>query len=174
MLRWTTVMLGGLMSLLVLVSSQDGGAAGPLQASAVLRNPGGEVVGKALLSEKFDGVQIQVQVSKLPPGVHGFHIHAVCRCEGPDFKSAGAHFNPDAKKHGFRNTMGPHAGDLPNLLVGEDGTASASFVAKGVTLLPGRYSIDGTALVIHAMADDYQTDPAGNAGDRIVCGCIAR
>ena len=120
-------------------------------------------------------VKIALEVEKLPPGPHGFHIHAVGRCDPPDFASAGAHFNPEGKKHGLKNPEGPHAGDLSNLVVGPDGTAKATASAPRVTLGAGPNSVfqpGGTALVIHAAPDDDVTDPAGNSGARIACGVI--
>jgi Cu-Zn family superoxide dismutase len=144
-------------------------------ARAELRNAQGEVVGRATLTADAPGVRIAIEVEKLPPGPHGWHVHAVGRCDPPDFASAGAHFNPEGKKHGLKNPEGPHAGDLPNLAVGADGTARVATMAPGVTLGPGPNSVfhpGGTALVIHAGPDDDVTDPAGNSGARIACGII--
>jgi Cu-Zn family superoxide dismutase len=144
-------------------------------ARAELRNAQREVVGRATLTPDGQGLRIAVEVEKLPPGSHGFHVHAVGRCDPPDFASAGAHFNPDGKKHGLKNPEGPHAGDLPNLVVGADGTARVTAMAPRVTLGTGPNSVfhpGGTALVIHAGPDDDVTDPAGNSGARIACGVI--
>lgn len=149
----------------------------PLKAKAVLRNAEGKKVGSATLTEVKEGVRIALEVSKLPPGVHAFHVHAVGKCEPPEFKSAGAHFNPYGKKHGAKNPEGKHAGDLPNLTVGPDGKGRARVVVEQVTLGPGKGSLfqtDGTSLVIHADPDDEMTDPAGNAGARIGCGVIVK
>ena len=144
---------------------------------AILRNADGKEVGKATFADAKGGVKIQVKVTGLTPGKHGIHLHAVGKCEAPDFKSAGPHFNPMEKHHGLQNPEGPHAGDLPNLEVGKDGKAKATFTAKGTTLGEGMGSLldpDGTALVIHADPDDMKSDPAGNSGSRIVCGVIER
>lgn len=116
-----------------------------------------------------DGRQarIKVQTEGLAPGVHGIHLHAVGRCESPDFKSAGAHWNPAGKQHGHDNPLGAHLGDLPNLTVGADGKGSASFHVEG-----DMDDADGTSLVIHAQSDDYKTDPSGNSGERIACAVL--
>lgn len=144
--------------------------------TAELIGTNGEKLGKAELTEMSKGVHIRVEASNLVPGKHGFHIHETGKCEIPDFKSAGAHFNPMNKKHGFENPKGTHAGDLPNLFVGTEGTVTAEMVAKNVTLEEGKPNSlmkpGGTSLVIHADADDYKTDPAGNSGGRIACGRI--
>ena len=142
-----------------------------------LKDAQGKDVGTATFTPAKDGVKVHVQVTHLPPGKHGIHIHAVGRCEAPEFKSAGGHFNPSGKKHGLHNPEGAHAGDMPNLPVAKNGSAKATFTAKGATLGEGAGSLlgaDGTALVIHADPDDEKTDPAGNSGARIACGVIEK
>lgn len=118
-------------------------------------------------------MKIEVNASGLSPGKHGFHVHAVGKCEAPDFKSAGPHFNPGGKKHGHDNPEGPHAGDLPNLEVAADKKGKATFVAKGLAF-DSLFAGSGTSLVLHADPDDGKTDPAGNSGARIACGVIER
>jgi superoxide dismutase, Cu-Zn family len=144
-------------------------------ARAELRNAQGEVVGRATLTPEAPGVRVDLEVEKLPPGAHGFHIHEVGRCDPPDFMSAGGHFNPEGRKHGLKNPEGPHAGDLPNVVVGADGSARARIMAPRVTLGAGSNSLlqpAGTTLVLHAGPDDDVTDPGGNSGARIACGVI--
>jgi Cu-Zn family superoxide dismutase len=149
----------------------------PLSAEAVLKDKDGKDVGRATLIESGDGVRIALTGYRLPPGTHGVHIHAVGDCQPPDFTSAGAHFNPAAKKHGTMNPEGPHAGDLPNLVVAASGEGGLDVTTKAVTLGPGPNSLvgpGGTALVVHAAADDLKTDPTGNSGARIACGVITK
>ena len=144
-------------------------------AHADIVNAQGQKVGTATILPSSSGVRINVEVSQLPPGTHGIHIHTVGKCEGPAFTSAGAHFNPTSKKHGKDNPEGPHAGDLLNIEVATDGTGKTSLSDPNVTLGGGANSLfneTGTALVIHEKEDDYKTDPAGNSGARIACGVI--
>jgi Cu-Zn family superoxide dismutase len=145
------------------------------RAAAPLRNAEGQVLGMAIFTQEAQGVRISVTVKGLSPGEHGIHIHSVGKCEPPDFLSAGPHFNPTNKKHGLTNPEGPHAGDLPNLVAGEDGSAVYEHITDRVTLTPGELSLfdeDGSSLVIHAGPDDQMTDPAGNSGARVLCGVI--
>lgn len=149
----------------------DAGAA----ARADLKDKDGKTLGIASFHEGARGVTLNLEVSGLTPGLHAVHIHAVGKCDGPGFTSAAGHFNPLQKKHGHKSNDGAHAGDLPNMLVAKDGSGRFEVLSDAFTLASGATSLfdsDGSAIVIHAAADDYLSDPAGNAGDRIACGVI--
>ncbi|WP_138752817.1 superoxide dismutase family protein [Paenibacillus sinopodophylli] len=139
-------------------------------------NSEGKQIGAAQLVQKADKVFVHIEAEKLAPGMHGVHFHSVGKCDTPDFKSAGDHFNPLSKQHGFNNSKGYHSGDLPNIEVGADGKVIANIASADVTLQQGKPNSllkeDGTAIIIHEKADDYVTDPSGNSGNRIACGII--
>ncbi len=154
------------------------GAEIELNAEAVLRNPQGDTVGTVRFEETGDGVRISVSIDGLPAGTHALHIHETGDCSAPDFTSAGGHYNPTDAQHGFLNPTGPHAGDLPNFTVADDGTVEFSLVSARATLESGKkntlFPEGGTAVVIHRDPDDYLTDPAGMGGPRIACGVIEK
>jgi Cu-Zn family superoxide dismutase len=144
-----------------------------------LKDGTGKSVGSAVVSEGKggSGVTIKLDVKGLTPGEHAIHFHQVPKCEGPAFTTAGGHFNPDQKHHGLNNPDGPHAGDMPNFTVKANGTAKLTVTDPRVNLGSGDHSLfanGGTAMVIHAKADDLKTDPSGNAGDRVACGAITK
>ena len=149
---------------------------GANHASAVLRDANGQEIGFADFVEDAPGlVHVDVHVKGVTPGLHGIHLHAVGSCVPPTFASAGGHFNPMGEQHGLENPNGPHAGDLPNLVVNESGVGHLDTTTDRVTLSAGPMSLfdaDGTALVIHAHEDDQMTNPSGNSGSRIACGVI--
>ena len=148
--------------------------------SVELKDASGNIKGVATLTSVADGVQIRLRAHGLEPGEHALHFHQNAKCEGPDFKSAGGHFNPAAKQHGMENPQGSHNGDMPNFKAKKNGNANFKYVNKAVTLgdvgsaANSLFANGGTAVIIHAKADDYKTDPSGNAGDRIACGVIRK
>lgn len=148
------------------------------EVTVTLKNNEDDNIGSAVLQEIDEGVRIKVDATHLTPGQHGFHIHETGSCEAPDFESAGGHFNPTDDDHGVESDNGPHAGDLPNIDVEENGEISDEFLAENVTLETGKDNSlldeDGTALIIHADPDDNKSQPAGDAGDRIACGVIEK
>ena len=142
-----------------------------------LKNAEGKSVGTATIAPNKTGVKIMLDLHDLPAGQHAIHIHQNAKCEAIDFKSAGGHFNPDGKHHGTENPEGHHAGDMQNITVPESGKLKTTITNTDVNLGDDSHSVfsnGGTALVIHAKADDMKSDPAGNAGDRIACGTITK
>lgn len=140
-------------------------------ATAALVTAAGLPAGRARVMEVGGGLRVTIDARGLAPGEHGAHLHTVGRCDPPDFASAGGHWNPASAKHGSMNPQGPHAGDLPNLVIGPDGRGALGVTLAGATMA-GLLDADGAALVIHAAADDLMTDPSGNSGARIACGVL--
>jgi len=152
-------------------------AQAPESAEAELKDAMGKTIGQATLTDSPHGVLVHVTMSGAPEGPHAFHIHTTGKCEAPAFTTAGGHFNPATKQHGLHNPMGMHAGDLPNVQVPASGALAFDFFAPDVTLKAGANSLmdaDGSALVLHQGMDDYKSDPAGNAGNRIACGVVTK
>jgi len=143
-------------------------------ASATLQFGNGLPAGTAQLIGTGTELAISIALAGFTPGPHGVHLHMVGSCEGPDFKSAGGHLNPGGHQHGTENPAGAHLGDLPNVTIGVGGagTVSATLQGSREAALAAIFDADGTAVVVHAMADDYRTDPSGASGDRIACGVL--
>jgi len=171
------VSLGALSFNLV---AQSSGSPKPVKKQVVsLKDAKGTDVGTATIKPSGKSLEVKLDLKALPPGQHALHFHQNAKCEPPDFKSAGPHFNPDQKQHGFLNPNGHHNGDMANFTVKPNGTAKVTIKDPDVVLGTGSeanslFANGGTALMVHAKADDMKTDPAGNAGDRIACGVITK
>jgi len=170
MKRLTYLTLAALLALIALPSRSAA------KTKVELKDAQGKAVGNVIVWDQGSGVALQLELHDLTPGEHAIHFHQVPKCVAPDFKSAGGHFNPEGKKHGFDNPDGHHAGDMKNFTVGADGKAKVKLEDNEVTLKDGPHSLlsNGAAIVVHAKADDYKTDPAGNSGDRVACGVITK
>jgi Cu-Zn family superoxide dismutase len=147
------------------------------RAATSLRNAQGQVIGAASAMRDGNMVRVRLDVRGLAAGTHGVHLHQTGRCDAPDFASAGPHWNPTSHQHGRLNPQGPHLGDLPNLVVGANGRGLIAFAVPVPAGTPAGANplldADGTAIVIHAAADDLRTDPSGNSGARIACGVLS-
>lgn len=146
-------------------------------AHAEVMTARGQQVAVAEVGQQGGALYVAIDVSGMAPGRYAVHLHTVGRCDGPGFESAGGHWNPTARSHGFHADAGPHMGDLPNLAVNAGGRGLVAFQIQGARLTGGANPLldaDGASVVIHAREDDFQTDPSGNSGDRIACGVLRR
>ena len=167
-------MIGAFQILLMAAQPSIPADAPPTPPIIEIRKADGSLAARAMVWQGSGKVEVRVQAAGLPAGHYGVHVHAVGRCEGPAFASAGAHWNPTGRQHGTLNPAGHHLGDLPNLDVDAQGAGRLEFAITGASLsgADGILDADGAALVIHAAADDYKTDPSGNSGARIACGVL--
>lgn len=150
----------------------ENGSEGIETATAPLATADGAAAGSAIATVTPEGLNIALSVTGMTPGQRGVHVHMTGKCEGPKFETAGGHWNPGSTQHGLENPQGAHAGDMPNLTVGDDGTGTLTFTLKSGTMAQ-LLDDDGSAFVVHAGPDDQKTDPSGNSGDRVACGVFA-
>lgn len=174
-MTWPVAALAGLAVAACVPNGSPGdvGVPGPSEASARIMDSSGRQLAVASAMQQNDGLRISVSASGLRAGTYGLHVHAVGRCDAPDFTSAGPHWNPTMRQHGSQNPQGPHRGDLPNLIVGANGQGEIAFTIPDARVsggVGGMLDSDGAAIVVHAGPDDYRTDPSGNSGARIGCG----
>lgn len=153
-------------------AAKPAAAAAGQKAEAILYDAAGHMSGKAVLRQKGADVRVDLAVNGLAPGLHGAHVHMTGRCDAPDFKTAGGHWNPEHHQHGLNNPQGAHMGDMPNISVGADGVGKLRYVIRGAALTGGLLDEDGAAMLVHAGPDDMVSDPAGNSGGRLLCGVI--
>lgn len=162
------------LALFVALCTPASAQEGHLHATVELKDAQGQSVGTVMLMQEGNGIHFKGQFMNMPAGPHGIHVHAVGTCT-PDFAAAGPHYNPAGKQHGLENPAGAHAGDLPNIEISADGKGSLDHKNMMLTMTPGPMSVydaDGSAIIVHANADDYKTDPSGNSGGRIACGVV--
>lgn len=153
-------------------ASMTGGDTLPVATGQIAR-ANGTVLGAASITQGATGLAVMVNVAGMAPGTYGIHVHAVGRCDGPNFTTAGPHWNPGMRQHGRLNPQGSHHGDLPNLVIGADGTGRLNAALAGtLTGEGGLLDMDGASLIIHARPDDELTDPTGNSGDRQACAVL--
>lgn len=167
------IWIGSLSALLILIAGCSGEERSPLETS--IYNVDNDKIGTATLTEQPEGVQVKLKVEGLEPGPHAVHIHEFPKCEAPDFKSAGNHFNPLSKEHGLMNAKGAHAGDMPNVEVDQSGMMDTELMLPEAKLKEDQMSLlrkEGSSIVIHSGPDDGMSQPAGDSGDRIACGKI--
>jgi Cu-Zn family superoxide dismutase len=174
--RFSSLLLVSLMASGCSQAAESPGDVSGNVARAALVGADQAQYGEVIVAQGDQGLLVNITAKGMSPGPHGVHIHETGKCEGPDFKSAGGHWNPGTKEHGFDNPNGAHAGDFFNLDVGADGTGALEAMIPGATLGDGSHALldaDGAAVVVHAGADDLKTDPSGDSGGRIACGIFA-
>lgn len=146
----------------------------PDATTTLLPTQGSEVRGKVKFTRKGSFVEVVGRITGLTPGAHGLHVHEKGNCTAPDASSAGPHFNPGSSAHGGPHDAAHHGGDLGNIVADAEGVAEFSTQVAGITLGADAASIIGRSLVVHADADDLQSQPSGNSGRRLACGLISK
>lgn len=165
--------IGFLSAVLLLMAGCSGEERSPLETSVY--NAEDDKIGTATFTEQPAGVQVKLKVEGLEPGMHAVHIHEFPKCESPDFKTAGNHFNPLSKEHGLMNAKGAHAGDMPNVETDASGMIDVELMLPEAKLKEDQMSLlrkEGTSIVIHSGPDDGMSQPAGDSGERVACGKI--
>jgi len=143
------------------------------QARATLTSSAGNnIAGNVVFAQEGRKLFVIAEVTGLKPGPHGFHVHEKGDCSAPDFSSAGGHFNPDSQPHGDPTAGAHHAGDMPLLVADASGKATARAELRSMSIGGGASDVVGKAVVVHADADDFRSQPAGNSGARVACGVI--
>lgn len=169
------------LTALVSIAATTGAVAQDIGARAFsdIVDAAGDVIGRADFVQGFDGVVIEIKLAGLPAGKHGMHVHAVGACEHPSgFMEAMGHLSSEGRPHGFLNPDGPpHEGDLPNLIMGDDGSVHVELYTDSISISGrgGKLALldeDGSALMIHANEDDHVTQPTGGSGPRVACGVV--
>jgi len=140
-------------------------------APMTLVNSAGQAIGTVRAWQTAGGIAFRIDARGLPHGVHGIHVHPIGRCDPPDFASAGTHWNPTNKQHGLNNPNGPHAGDMPNVTVAANGVLQETVILPHANMAE-LLDADGAAILIHANADDYVSQPSGNSGPKIACAVL--
>lgn len=159
-------------AVLCLAGPASAHAEAPATVRAEMKDQKGQSWGEVTFTETPHGLLVKGRFSNTPPGQHAIHVHETGKCEDA-FATAGGHLNPTRKKHGVLVAEGKHGGDLPNLHVGAEGKVQFDYFAHDLKLRDIEDQ-DGAAVIVHAGADDYQSDPAGDAGNRIACGIVMR
>jgi Cu-Zn family superoxide dismutase len=160
-----------LLSIAISGCNQSGSMPKPDAIAKLNPTAGNSAEGVVTFSKTGHGVRVIAKISNLPPGPHGFHIHTYGDCSALDAGSAGGHFNPHDKPHGAPADEQRHVGDLGNIVADQNGVAVADFVDPLIAF-EGENSIIGRAVIVHAQADDFKTQPTGAAGDRLACGVV--
>ena len=170
----TTLVMAAAAALLSGCAGLHGHGQGPSARAVLEPTRGNTAAGTVMFHTTANGIFVHARVSGLKPGQeHGFHIHEKGDCSSGDGTSTGGHFNPGGKPHAHHSSADRHTGDLPSLKADAQGKADLRVAVQGPTIGSAATDIVGKGLIVHAMPDDYKTQPTGNAGARIACAVIA-